>query len=91
MAVAMFKIMVVKIINEPNKNAATKTMLISPKNGSVIMESKGFITDSNSKPKKLPNRAPNIHENTPAAQTMPARSIFLTLYKMPPPITKHKP
>ena len=83
--------MVVNITNEPKRNAATRTILISPKNGSVTMDLRGLMTESNSNPKKLPNRAPNIQELTPAAQTIPAKSIFLTLYKIAPPIKRHSP
>ena len=79
MALAIFIIIVEIITKEPNKNAATKTILILPRKGKVIIELRGLINDSNSNPKKLPNKAPKIQEKTPAAQIIPARSIILVL------------
>ena len=52
MALAIFIIIVEIITKEPNKNAATKTILILPRKGKVIIELRGLINDSNSNPKE---------------------------------------
>ena len=80
MALAIFIIIVETITKEPNKNAATKTILILPRKGKVIIELRGLINDYKFKiQRSFRIKAPKIQEKNPAAQIIPARSIFLVL------------
>ena len=90
-ATTILRIIVVNIIKLPNKKAATKTVLMVPKNGSLMVECSGFKTDSNSKPKKLPNSAQNRQEKNPAKEAMPARFSPFNLYSIKPPINRTSP
>ncbi|MFQ6929697.1 MAG: hypothetical protein ACLRR3_00910 [Eubacterium sp.] len=79
MALAIFIIIVEIITKEPNKNAATKTILILPRKGKVIIELRGLINDSNSNPKKLPNKAPKIQEKNSCGTNYSGKIHFLVL------------
>ena len=83
-----------RMIPIPMATAATNTVFSLPMKGRFVMASWGLSHTASmisSNPKTLPKSSPNMVENTPQQEMIPARRIFLNRYSRNPPISRHSP